>query len=258
MARFIVLLAASFCAGIFSTDASHPFQSSSGRIVGGFVVPVEDVPFQVSLSWNGSDHFCGGSLLSKRWVMTAGHCAYPEDTKLKVRVGSSQHASGGQLINVNKIYRHPEYYAVKIDYDFALLELAEEVQFSERCSPAELPSSDDRMEEGTCLQVSGWGSTQNPAESSDVLRALYVPKISQEECARAYSEKNKVTDRMFCAGYLEGGKDNCHGDSGGPLVRGKTLVGLVSWGVGCAEAGHPGVYARVAAVRDWVKEISGL
>ena len=61
---------------------------------------------------------------------------------------------------------------------------------------------------------------------------------------------------MICAGYQHGKHDSCQGDSGGPLVARNKLVGVVSWGIGCAEDGFPGVYARVSSVRDWIKSVS--
>lgn len=85
-----------------------------------------------------------------------------------------------------------------------------------------------------------------------------MPIVNQESCSRAYASFNGITDRMICAGYTEGGKDACQGDSGGPLVANGTLVGIVSWGYGCANANYPGVYSRVAAARDWVRERSGV
>ncbi|KXJ71914.1 hypothetical protein RP20_CCG019305 [Aedes albopictus] len=212
----------------------------------------------LKLSHDDFVHFCGGSLLSERWVLTAGHCASPWQGKLQVRRGSSRHACGGQVVTVKKVHRHPKYDAIAIDYDYSLLELEEAAIFTNSCSPVGLPQKDAPVKEGTCLQVSGWGNTQNPSESSDVLRAVHVPVVSQEDCNEAYAEFHGVTDRMVCAGHMEGGKDNCQGDSGGPLVEGNTLVGVVSWGKGCAMVGYPGVYARVAAVRDWVTEVSGL
>ena len=85
-----------------------------------------------------------------------------------------------------------------------------------------------------------------------------MPTVNQKECNKAYSDFGGVTDRMLCAGYQQGGKDACQGDSGGPLVADGKLVGVVSWGYGCAQAGYPGVYSRVAVVRDWVRENSGV
>ena len=60
---------------------------------------------------------------------------------------------------------------------------------------------------------------------------------------------------MICAGYIEGGKDSCEGDAGGPLVCNKELQGITSWGYGCAERAHPGVYTQVCKLIDWIHEI---
>lgn len=95
-------------------------------------------------------------------------------------------------------------------------------------------------------------------ESRANLRAAVVPKANQQLCNTSYSRYGGVTDRMICAGLQQGGKDACQGDSGGPLVNKDTLVGVVSWGYGCAVPNYPGVYSRVSSVRDWIKTVSGV
>ncbi|XP_065073552.1 trypsin 5G1-like [Ochlerotatus camptorhynchus] len=237
---------------------SNSVLRSSGRIVGGFEVDIADVPFQVSLQAEYG-HFCGGSIINSTWVLTAGHCASTsDDPQLSVRVGSTLHAEGGQLVTVKRVIQHPEYNIGTIDYDFSLLELSEELQLSEQFFAVDLPEQDEPVEDGSCLQVSGWGNTQNALESGKELRATNVPAVNQQKCVEAYASFGEVTPRMLCAGFDKGGKDACQGDSGGPLVEGTKLVGVVSWGKGCAEEGYPGVYSRVATVREWIKEISGV
>lgn len=80
-----------------------------------------------------------------------------------------------------------------------------------------------------------------------------MPVISREQCRKEYGAE-LVTDTMFCAGLSAGGMDSCSGDSGGPIIdkAAGTLIGLVSWGQGCAEPDYAGVYTRVGALVDWV------
>lgn len=79
--------------------------------------------------------------------------------------------------------------------------------------------------------------------------------MNQDVCANAYLGVNPVTERMICAGNLEGGQDACQGDSGGPLVINGTLIGVTSWGKGCARPGFPGVFTRVPALRAWIDSV---
>jgi trypsin len=82
--------------------------------------------------------------------------------------------------------------------------------------------------------------------------------VSSSECDSAYSSYGGITENMICAAVSGGGKDACQGDSGGPLVADGILVGIVSWGVGCAEANYPGVYSNVAALKEFVANETGV
>lgn len=229
-----------------------------GRIVGGVEVDISEVPFQISLQY-GSSHICGGSLISKNRVLTAAHCTSGSSaSSLKVRIGSSTHAKGGILVQVKKITQHPKYNSNTIDYDFSVLELAEYDNKNLVSGVAKLPKQNQSVNDGTLVRISGWGNTQSSSESNKNLRAVEVPIVSQDVCNRAYSAYGGVTARMICAGLTQGGKDSCQGDSGGPLALKDTLIGVVSWGYGCAQPKYPGVYARVPAVADWVREVAGL
>lgn len=227
------------------------------RIVGGKAVKIQDVPYQISLLYNNK-HTCGGSLLSHNLVITAAHCVHNRDnSKFKIRTGSSYIGEGGTVVRVKKITPHPKYNARNIDYDFALVELDEYNKKDVIQSYINLPKSNDNIKDGSMLLVSGWGSTQSNNESNKQLRAVSVPKFNQRRCGVSYAAFGGITDRMLCAGYDRGGKDACQGDSGGPLVdpTTKTLVGVVSWGYGCASPRYPGVYSKVSSVRGWIKNI---
>nr|XP_031526368.1 transmembrane protease serine 5 isoform X4 [Vicugna pacos] len=146
----------------------------------------------------------------------------------RVHVGLVSHSTvrPHQGALVERIIAHPLYSAQTHDYDMALLQLRTPLHFS--------------------------------AHSSDMLQDTTVPLLSTQLCNSSCVYSGALTPRMLCAGYLDGRADACQGDSGGPLVclDGGTwrLVGVVSWGHGCAEPNHPGVYAKVAEFLDWIHD----
>lgn len=106
------------------------------------------------------------------------------------------------------------------------------------------------------------GRTQNPSESTDVLRAVNVPIVNQEYCKTQYEGMVEIKRQMICAGYKTGGKDACNRDFGGALEfktnNGTYLIGVMSFNENCAEQNRPSVYGRVTHVREWIKHVTGL
>lgn len=201
-----------------------------GKIVGGFPVEIEEVPYQVSMLFRGS-HFCGGSIISSTFILTAAHCvdSRSNPSLWSVRVGSSKHNSGGEIIKVKKVIPHSQYVSWNVDYDFALLELEVPIDLNKKKQIVELEDQQTKTADGTVCKVSGWGTTQMPWESTTMLRMVRVNVVDQEECETAYEKIGIITPRMICAGIKEGGKDSCQGDSGGPLLAEKSnkLIGVV-------------------------------
>ena len=237
------------------------------RIVGGQSVRHAAVPWQVSLQFDGG-HFCGGSLIGARWVLTAAHCVdrYPPSgvgARLRVVHGATSLSASGSAARraVDAVRVHQGWNPQNMDNDIALLRLSEPIT-GVRASYANLLPASPRMATrfsfaGACAVVSGWGTLESGGSISPRLQAVNLPVVSQAECRRAYP--GQISGGMICAGLPEGGRDSCQGDSGGPLVvRGLSdrhwqLAGVVSWGAGCAEAGRYGVYARVSKYLDWIQ-----
>uniref|UniRef100_A0A670ISD0 trypsin n=1 Tax=Podarcis muralis TaxID=64176 RepID=A0A670ISD0_PODMU len=207
-------------------------------------------PWQVFLTYGAGYRWCGGSLINDRWVISAAHC-YKTPRTLMAHLGehdTSQEEGTEQHIQVEKAIRYPGYDARTTDNDFMLIKLSQPVTFNAFVQPIDIsPSCPSAGED--CL-VSGWGNTRT---SGDKLQCLKLPILSSSACQTSYP--GRITKNMFCAGYIEGGKDSCQGDSGGPLVCNGKLSGVVSWGAGCAQKNKPGVYTTVCNYHSWIQEV---
>ncbi|MEZ0391453.1 MAG: serine protease [Pseudobdellovibrionaceae bacterium] len=226
-------------------------------IVGGIEAKKGEFPFIVSLQDNYG-HFCGGSLISDEWVLTAGHCA-KGGTIQNVVIGlhDQNNTAGAEVIKAKQVITHPKFNYNILVYDFALVQLERKTSYKPIAFNKEeinIPNNDSQM-----AIAAGWGALKESSYSlSTLLQKVSVPLVSQSVCNQAYAGFNEVTDSMICAGYAEGKKDACQGDSGGPLVVSKNnnyvLVGVVSWGEGCARPGKYGVYSKVNSVTDWIEQ----
>ncbi|XP_046748300.1 uncharacterized protein LOC124412466 [Diprion similis] len=234
---------------------------SEGRIVGGEATTIEEHPYQISLVYFSS-HRCGGSIITEYFVATAAHCVASLSSSLtsylQIRVGSSYRNSGGTLYSISYFTYHDSYNSLTYDYDIAVIKVTLPFEFSTTVQPIEIPTSDYTLADGTLVAVSGWGRLSSGGSLPTVLQVVEVPVLNNTYCAELYASTNPVTDRMICAGYDEGGKDACQGDSGGPLFYENILVGIVSWGDGCAGAYQPGVYSRVSVFREWLVNQTGV
>ncbi|XP_076295409.1 trypsin-1 [Lasioglossum baleicum] len=230
-----------------------------GRIVGGEPTVIEQAPYQVSLQRNGR-HFCGGSIIAKNWVLTAGHCTTYSPSAYEIRTGSTK-VNQGTVHRVEAVYRHKSYssnrYGVPLN-DISLLKIvaSDAFVFNNQRKAVKLNEGNSAALVGKNGLVTGWGTTNSGTPS--VLQKVSVPMISKDKCDKAYTTWGGVPVGEICAGFDAGGKDSCQGDSGGPLVVDGRLAGVVSWGKGCGTAKFPGVYTDVAYYRQWIRENSGV
>ncbi|XP_059406417.1 transmembrane protease serine 4-like isoform X2 [Carassius carassius] len=223
------------------------------RIVGGVDTAVEHWPWQVSLQWN-QQHVCGGALLSKRWVISAAHCftGTRELSRWTVVLGQTK-VLGSRGVSVDMIVVHNNYSHLSNDFDIAMLKLTWPVTVGDSILPVCLPPHQLSVKE--MLVVTGWGLLKEKGELPSVLQKALVPLIDRSECSKPSVYGSAITPRMLCAGFLKGNIDACQGDSGGPLVYLSSrwqLMGIVSWGVGCAREGKPGVYTDVSQLLNWI------
>jgi len=227
------------------------------RIVGGRQAKKGEFPWQVQIQRNGG-HYCGGTVLDNQWVLTAAHCMGGPSSQYKFVVGQhDKYANEGteQIFSASKIIVHENYGNGNMRYDIALIKLNGKVQFNDYARTACMPSHNENFVGETNCIVSGWGALKEGSGGPRILNAVSKPVISNTVCKQAYSG---IYDSNICGGFAAGGKDACQGDSGGPYVCKKAgqpwkIVGVVSWGHGCARPGKYGVYASVPFFYNWIK-----
>ncbi|OCT71202.1 hypothetical protein XELAEV_18034180mg, partial [Xenopus laevis] len=218
------------------------------KIIGGATCAKSSVPYIVSL--NSGYHFCGGSLITNQWVVSAAHCY---KASIQVRLGEHNIAlSEGteQFISSSKVIRHSGYNSYTLDNDIMLIKLSSPASLNAAVNTVPLPSGCSAA--GTSCLISGWGNTlSNGSNYPDLLQCLNAPILTNAQCNSAYP--GEITANMICVGFMEGGKDSCQGDSGGPVVCNGQLQGVVSWGYGCAMRNYPGVYTKVCNYNAWIQ-----
>jgi secreted trypsin-like serine protease len=264
---FIMLLLLLFVSSsAIASDAKQDTEiRTSIKIVGGYEAQPGAWPWMVGLVYHGTPtvydgQFCGGTLISSKWVLTAAHCVEGKSTSEFYALSGVHNlsADAGTQLGVKQIIQHPDYNSSTDNYDFALLELTTNAPQTPVGIYSGSPSAGiSSTLTGETATVIGWGNTSPDGYNyPERLQQVALPVVSNTTCDASYP--GDITTNMLCAGYSYGGKDSCQGDSGGPLVlfiAGQWVhSGVVSWGYGCAQPGYYGVYARTTEAIDFIKE----
>ncbi|KAJ7395833.1 hypothetical protein BTVI_151042 [Pitangus sulphuratus] len=243
------------------------------RVVGGTSAQEGAWPWLVSIQdpeISGTGHLCGGSLISTQWVLTAAHCFVDirNISTLRVVIGATQLTelgAGAEVREVARLLVHEDYNAADQSNDIALLELDRPAECNLYIQLGCVPNGTVDVSELDICYVAGWGATTARAQkSSDVLQEAQVHLIDVQLCNSSDWYAGDVHTHNLCAGHPEGGIDTCQGDSGGPLMCKDNdadnfwVVGVTSWGRGCARAKRPGIYTSTEHFYNWILAQIGL
>jgi len=259
----LALTASAFAQQCGQSPSMRPnrrYDPEGQRIVGGVEARPGSHPWIVSLQM-GESHFCGGTLVAPDVVITAAHCV-ADGNPDRIVAGAHDHNRPNANVQISRpkqVVAHQRYNPDTTMNDIAVIQLATPFKYNAGVQPACLPEAGEVLPESTQGTVAGWGLTREGGNDvSNILMQVGVPVIGQATCARQYAGQGISIDgnAMVCAGFAQGGKDSCQGESGGPFIfkgpKGYILQGVVSFGIGCARPGMPGVYARVLNYMPWI------
>uniref|UniRef100_A0A182RL94 Peptidase S1 domain-containing protein n=1 Tax=Anopheles funestus TaxID=62324 RepID=A0A182RL94_ANOFN len=245
----------------------------SNRITNGQVATPGQFPYQTVLlsEFETGTSLCGGSVLTRNFILTAAHCVVGEEASTLalggVAIMGAHNRTGREdsqqriRFTTNGILRHPLYVASNLRNDISIVRLESSIFYTDRIQPIRLPArSDVRQFAGFIGTVSGYGRTSDSSWAiSDVLRYTSNAIMTNAECIGRWGSAN-IGNQNVCL-WGTGGRSSCHGDSGGPLAvqdgGGPLQIGVISFvsASGCA-VGKPSVYTRVSSYVDWIAAYS--
>ncbi|KAL2740060.1 chymotrypsin-2-like [Vespula squamosa] len=226
--------------------ATATYGVPTGRVVGGTDAPQGKYPYQVSL--RAPKHFCGGSIINKRYILTAAHCLVRKSpNQITVHAGSVRLDQEEAVYRVEKLIINKNYNSFKLINDIALIRVSKDITFTQLVQPVKLPVS-NTVKAGDAVVLTGWGRIYLNGPIPNNLQQITLAIVNQKSCKAKHWG---LTDSHVCT-FTKRGQGACHGDSGGPLVANGVQIGIVSYGHPCA-LGSPDVFTRVYSFLDWIQ-----
>lgn len=233
-----------------------------GRVINGKDAAKGEAPYIVSI--RGTSHFCGGSIIDKHWILTAGHCLIYQNYQVVAGLHKRSNESDVQIRTVSgRDYQfvHEDFSGDVGPHDIGLIYFEKPFDLNALARDGSAPVAKINLPSGKYEQTGrgklyGWGR-DNSNLLTDTLQTLDVDIIDYKECKDALPKSAPLDPKNICS-YTAGKTDGvCLGDSGGPLIRntpaGAEIVGIVSWGYApCATMKYPSVYTRVSAYKAWI------
>eukprot|EP00736_Rhodelphis_marinus_P012561 Rmarinus@m.13340 len=243
-----------------SDDSDQGSDDGGGdrRIINGQAVPSGTFPYVVSGRFS-STTFCTGSLVAASWVLTAAHCASLVAAEYDLVLDVLDDNGERYGLSVSQVFRHPLYSSSSLEYDAALLHLENPVP-SEVAQPISYNAQSIELLPGACVTVVGFGTTAvgSPSLPGEA-HVVSLELLDGDDCQKLYAADNVgITENMMC--LSDWNQDSCGGDSGGPAfvtdpaTDTPIQVGIVSFGISCADPNHPGVYTALSSVSSWIDQ----
>jgi len=248
-------------------QSASPFETQD-RIIGGMTAIRNSWPWIVNINFFG--YSCGGTIIDDKTILTAAHCCKDRaDLPQFITMTIGDHHMWNidnreKKVTAERVILHPEYRQSGLVNDICILKFNGNGQVnlkSHNGDAACLPNRGEEPSHGTICWAAGWGLVNSPWGKSmpQELQEVDLQIYSNEECEKTQNSGYLRRAEHLCAGWPQGGKDGCQGDSGGPLICADeesqpVVVGVTSWGFGCAEPNSPGVWTKVSSYIDWIEE----